>query len=85
MLVFLKKLLGQDEEALKTQARFNDSLTRAADHKKKLNDAGVAIEAIIRDVDRKKDEIALSRAASGISGEHMLSSIPPVNPEKNHG
>ena len=82
---FLKRLVGRDEESIAAQRRFDASLSHAAAHERRLNDAGVAIEAIIRDVDRQKEAIAMSPSTSGRRALPSLPPFPLSNTEEEHG
>ncbi len=73
LVAFFKRLVGQDAEATETQRKFTTSLNAMNSRREGLEVAGATIAAIIKDVDRKKAEIALSKTISGISGEHRLS------------
>ena len=79
MFAFLKRMVGQDPDAEETQRKFESSLSRLGNHSEGLKGVADALNAVIQDVERKNEAIALSRTVSGMSGEHRVSL--PSNPE----
>lgn len=78
-IAFFKRLVGQDADATETQRKFETGLDAMTSRKQGLELAGATIEAIIRDVDRKKEEISLSKTTmTNFSGgsRHSLPSEP---------
>jgi hypothetical protein len=71
-VTFLKRLVGQDQEAIDTERRFKARLQDVDDRTSELAAASKAIEAILCSVETKSENIAISVASSGVSGEHRI-------------
>lgn len=75
---FFRRLVGRDQEALDASQRFRSELARADVTQRRLAEAETSLDTILRDIERKRLELARSvSTSSGISGEHRIE-VPPL-------